>query len=52
MTIYLIDVDLGLIMEESFDNVANMEQFQRELDELYPDGWFDDIGDAMEALSQ
>ncbi len=46
MTIYFVDIDTGLILEESYDNVANLEQFERELYELYPDGWYYDKLDA------
>ncbi len=50
MTIYIIDVDLGLIMEQSYD-VSDMEQFRKDMNDSCPGEWFEDIEDAMEALA-
>ena len=51
MLIYTIDYDNLIIMEKEMGDVANLEGFNREMDELFGDGnWYDDEGDANETL--
>jgi len=40
------------IAKDVFNNVANLEQFYRDLDDIYGDLWFDNIEDAEEQLKE
>ncbi len=46
MKIYVPDFDNDTVLEFYFD-VVNLEALERELDELYPDGWYYDKTDAV-----
>jgi len=50
MTIYTIDEDLKIV-SDSYD-VANLEAFEREMYESYPDGWYDNEEDALNAVEE
>ena len=50
MTIYTIDEDLKIV-SDSYD-VANLEAFEREMYESYPDGWYDNEEDAFNAVEE
>jgi len=45
MTIYIVD-DENLKIREEFFDVANLEQFRRDMDDSYDGLWFEDIQDA------
>jgi len=48
MTIYIV-LD-GEIKTREYEDVANLESFEREMDEAYPEIWFYDIGDAEQMV--
>ena len=50
MIIYIADYENNKVLEEEFGDVLNLEQFNRELDELYPLCWFDNELDAINDL--
>jgi hypothetical protein len=52
MTIYYIDIDVECIVKKYFDNIFNLEQFYRELDELYVNGWYESEDEAEESLKE
>ena len=47
MAIYIVDAD-GDITTTTYDNIANLEAWQREMNELYGDMWFEDYNEALE----
>ncbi len=51
MLIYIVDYDKEKVISHEMGDVANLDQFNREMDELFGDGnWYDDEGDANETL--
>jgi len=50
MIIYVPDFDNNIILEILFNCVANLHQLERDLDDIYPDGWYYDKQDAEEQL--
>ncbi len=51
MLIYTIDYDNSIIMEEEMGEVANLEGFNREMDEMFgEEEWFTDIAEAEERI--
>ena len=50
MRIYIVNIDTGVITERFYDNILNLEQFKRDLDEIYPDCWYDNVEDALDNL--
>ena len=50
MNIFIVDADTGITKIE-FGDIANLDQFYRDLDDSYEE-WYDDIEDAEESLAQ
>ncbi len=50
MKIYILDFDNDDLLEVEFDCVSNLAQFERDLDDTYPNGWYYDKEDAEEEL--
>ncbi len=51
MTVYIVDLDNNIIVPLSFD-VANLAQFEREMDDEYGCFWFDNEDDALGCMDQ
>ena len=51
MTIYTVDFVNHKIRQESYDNVADLQAFTREMDYLHGE-WFDNLADAKAELQE
>ncbi len=49
MLIYIIDYDKEKVISHEMGDIANLAQFNREIDELFGE-WYDDEADANETL--
>ena len=50
MRIYYIDVNNLQIEYRDFENILNLECLYFELDEIYPNGWYEDLEEAESIL--
>jgi len=50
MEVFIINEDTHKVVTESYECIANLEQFYRDLDEVNGENWFESIEDAEEAL--
>ena len=52
MLIYTVDYDKEKVICTEMGDVANLDQFNREMDELFQDGWYDNAEDAEEEIKE
>ena len=50
MEVYKISEDTHKVITESYECIANLEQFYRDLDEVNGENWYESLEDAEEAL--
>ena len=50
MTIYIADIDNNKVLKEDFGDIANLLDFERELNDIYDEEWFYDEEDAVYSL--
>ncbi len=50
MVVYVVDVDEG-VTEFDFGDIANLAQFERELNEMFEE-WYFDYSDAMASYTE
>ena len=52
MEYFVVDYDNGRIAVMQNDNIADLQQFIRDLDETYSDSWFDNAYEAKGSLME
>ena len=52
MEYFILDYEAGTIVGCNQSNVANLQQFIKDLDETFGEQWFDNIHEAKEAMME